>query len=44
FFIASEEKYNLSVGQKIDLVATLEKSFFRASPELRLRIVDVKLN
>ena len=29
-------------GSKIDLVATLEKSFFRVTPELRLRIVDVK--
>lgn len=27
----------------IDLVATMEKSFFRAIPELRLRIVDFKI-
>ncbi len=30
-------------GYKIDLVASLEKSFFRATPELRLRIIDIKL-
>jgi single-stranded-DNA-specific exonuclease len=34
---------DLVSGQKIDLVATLEKSFFRVTPELRLRIVDIKL-
>ncbi|MFA4890335.1 MAG: single-stranded-DNA-specific exonuclease RecJ [Candidatus Paceibacterota bacterium] len=33
----------VGAGQRIDLVATLEKSFFRVTPELRLRIVDVKL-
>jgi len=43
FFIANAEKYDLKTGQKIDLVATLEKSTFRNSLELRLRIVDVKL-
>jgi len=42
FFIANSEKYDLKPGQKIDLAATLEKSFFRSTPELRLRIVDVK--
>lgn len=31
----------LSVGDTIDLVATMEKSNFRGRPELRLRIVDV---
>ncbi|MFH1456977.1 MAG: single-stranded-DNA-specific exonuclease RecJ [Patescibacteria group bacterium] len=30
-------------GQKIDLVASLEKSTFRNSLELRLRIIDVKI-
>lgn len=43
FFIANIEKYGLKTGQKIDLVASLEKSTFRNSPELRLRIIDVKL-
>ncbi len=31
----------LSEGKKINLVATIEKSTFKYSPELRLRIVDV---
>ena len=43
FFIANAEKYDLKKGQKIDLVATLEKSTYRNSLELRLRIIDVKL-
>jgi len=28
------------VGKKINMVASLEKSFFRGRPELRLRIID----
>jgi len=43
FFMANTEKFDLKTGQKIDLVATLEKSTFRNSLELRLRIIDVKL-
>lgn len=43
FFIANAEKYDLKKSQKIDLVATLDKSTFRNSLELRLRIIDVKL-
>lgn len=31
----------LAVGEKVHLVATLEKSTFRTFPELRLRIVDI---
>lgn len=31
----------LGVGEKINLVATLEKSMFRNYPELRLRVVDI---
>ena len=31
----------LKVGDSIDLVATMEKSMFRGSAELRLRIEDV---
>lgn len=31
----------LSAGERVNLVATLEKSVFRGRPELRLRIVDV---
>ncbi len=32
---------NLKIGDKIDLVACMEKSNFRGRPELRLRIIDV---
>ncbi len=32
----------LAAGETIDLLATLEKSYFRSRPELRLRIVDLK--
>ncbi len=32
---------DLSVGKKINLIATLEKSFFCGRPELRLRIVGI---
>ena len=31
----------LKEGEKINLVATMEKSMFRGFPELRLRIVDI---
>lgn len=43
FFNGNGNGFNLKTGAKIDLVASLEKSFFRLPPELRLRIVDVKL-
>jgi single-stranded-DNA-specific exonuclease len=33
---------NLAKGERIDLLATLEKSMFKNYPELRLRIVDLK--
>lgn len=33
----------LKDGDKIDLVASLEKSMFKGTPELRLRVVDVVL-
>lgn len=42
-FFASEDNLNLKIGQKIDLVASFEKSVFRSAPELRLRIVDIKI-
>ncbi len=42
FFIGDSEKFNLRAGQKIDLAASLEKSFFAGRTELRLRIVDLK--
>lgn len=32
----------LEAGEKVDLLATLEKSMFKNYPELRLRIVDLK--
>lgn len=42
-FFSDPSKYSvtLKVGQKINLVAHIEKSMFRNFPELRLRIVDV---
>ncbi len=42
-FFSSPQNFNVlpEPGKKINLVATLEKSFFRARPELRLRIVDI---
>ncbi len=42
FFIGDSEKFNLRAGEKIDLAATLEKSFFAGRTELRLKIVDIK--
>ena len=45
FFMSSKTfpLVDLSIGKAINLVATLEKSFFRGRPELRLRIVDISL-
>ncbi len=43
FFVGDGEKFKLKAGQKIDLAATLEKSFFAGKIELRLKIVDIKL-
>lgn len=43
FFMNGAKFDELKVGRKIDLVATLEKSYYRATPELRLRIVDLKM-
>lgn len=42
-FFSAPEKFSVpvSVGSKINLVATLEKSNFRNFPELRLRIIDI---
>ncbi|KKR80953.1 MAG: Integral membrane sensor signal transduction histidine kinase, partial [Parcubacteria group bacterium GW2011_GWD2_40_9] len=34
---------SLFVGQKINLAATIEKNTFFSKPELRLRVIDVKL-
>ncbi|MEW5907778.1 MAG: single-stranded-DNA-specific exonuclease RecJ [Patescibacteria group bacterium] len=42
-FFSNNNDYRLQSGQKIDIVASLEKSFFRPIPELRLRIVDINL-
>lgn len=36
------EDVNLAPGQKLDLLVNLEKSTFKARPELRLRLVDIK--
>lgn len=43
-FFSSPENFKtpLSLGAKINLLATLEKSYFRNRPELRLRIVDIE--
>jgi single-stranded-DNA-specific exonuclease len=42
FFAAENPTFlKLKQGDRIDLVATLEKSMFRSFPELRLRIVDI---
>lgn len=42
FFKTNESfKASLEKGERINLVATMEKSMFRNFPELRLRIVDV---
>ena len=42
FFKTNESfEKSLEKGEKINLVATMEKSMFRNFPELRLRIVDV---
>lgn len=43
FFMSPEDFPNISleIGKEIDVVATLEKSYFRGRPELRLRIVNV---
>jgi single-stranded-DNA-specific exonuclease len=44
FFSASKPGFDLlKAGQKIDLVAFLEKSTFHNSPELRLRIIDIRI-
>ncbi len=43
-FFTSSSKFKdvkLTAGSKINLYATLEKSFFKANPEIRLRIVDI---
>lgn len=41
FFMADSPSFcDLKIGDKINLVASLEKSLFRNFPELRLRIID----
>lgn len=44
FFMSPEDfpEIDLSLGREIDIVATLEKSYFRGRPELRLRIIDIR--
>ena len=43
FFVSEKDfpKALLGAGEKVNLIATLEKSMFRNYPELRLRIVDI---
>ena len=44
FFMSNQpEIIGLKSGQTIDLAASIEKSNFRNKPEIRLRIVDVKI-
>ena len=43
FFMVKEKDFALKAGQTIDLAASIEKSNFRAKPEIRLRIVDIKI-
>ena len=42
-FFASAENFSrrLETGERINLVASIERSDFKNSPELRLRIVDI---
>lgn len=42
-FFATQDSFDITIekGEKINLVATMEKSMFRNFPELRLRIVDI---
>ncbi|HEY4476616.1 MAG TPA: single-stranded-DNA-specific exonuclease RecJ [Candidatus Paceibacterota bacterium] len=44
-FFMSPDRFGqtLQSGQPIDLAATLEQSYFRGCPELRLRIVDLRM-
>ncbi len=42
FFMGNEDWLDLKAGSKIDLAASLEKSFFAGRTELRLKIVDIK--
>jgi len=42
FFKKSSDYPKLELGEMCTLVATLEMSYFRGRPELRMRIVDVK--
>lgn len=41
FFNAENVEFQVNAGDKIDMVATIEKSNFKGRPELRLRIVDI---
>jgi single-stranded-DNA-specific exonuclease len=44
-FFASENEWanKISAGSKIDLVASIEKSYFRGREDIRLRIEDVNI-
>ncbi len=42
FFKKASDYKKLELGETCTLVATLEMSYFRGRPELRMRIVDVK--
>lgn len=43
FMISQPNLIDLKAGQMIDLAASIEKSNFRNKPEIRLRIVDIKI-
>ncbi len=42
-FFFKENGMAFKAVQRIDLIASMEKSFFRPTPELRLRIIDIKI-
>lgn len=43
FFMVKCGGLDLKAGQTVDLAASIEKSNFRNKPEIRLRIVDIKI-
>jgi len=44
FFNPNGEEYNVEAGDKIDLLANIERSTFKGYNELRLMVVDIRKN